>query len=109
MLSSETMAKRTRGSGRPGHRRPGTRPITRTGSFPISETSVGRTPARPPMSLTPDEEARAAELEANIRAEERAAETATRQARERARLADLGATRREGAAAAPLAVRAANE
>ena len=63
------MAKRSRIAGRPGQRRP----LQRAASRPATTTSV-----RPPGSVTAEEEARAAELEAAILAEERAAEQARR-------------------------------
>ena len=87
------MAKRSRVAGRPGQRRP----LQRTGSRPTSA------PARPAGSVTPEEEARAAELEAQILAEEKAAEEARRTAT-RGRQA-------EGAlySSLPLATRAAEE
>ncbi len=75
------MAKRSRGSARPGQRpaRPAQRPARPA------------TPVRPaaaavrPDTLTADEEARAAQLEADMVAEERAAEAARSRARERNR------------------------
>jgi hypothetical protein len=70
------MAKRSRGSRRPGHRPPKARP-TRPG------TATGI--ARPATALSPVEEARAAELEAQIMAEERAAESERNRSRDRAR------------------------
>jgi hypothetical protein len=63
------MAKRSRIGGRPGQRRPIQRPTTRP-------TVVA--PTRRPDSVTPEEEARAAELEAAILAEEKAADNARR-------------------------------
>lgn len=63
------MAKRSRIGGRPGQRRP----IQRTSARP-----TGTRPARPEGSVTHEEEARAAELEAAILAEEKAAEAARR-------------------------------
>lgn len=105
------MAKRTRGTVRPGQRRPVSRPGTRpAGARPAGARPAEATASVPPVrptALTPDEEARAAELEAAIVAEERAAETAQRRTRERAREADLVEPRTRQAA--PLAVRAANE
>lgn len=76
------MAKRARGTTtRPGQRRPLQRPATRSSQSTNRPSSTGSaagsaaTPVRP-ASLTPEEEARAAELEAAIVAEERqAAET----------------------------------
>lgn len=68
------MAKRARGTTtRPGQRRPMQRP-------PARPTAAAPRIAPRPATLTADEEARAAELEAAIVAEEQAAET-TRRAR----------------------------
>ena len=92
------MAKRIRGSNRPGQRRP----TSRLAAPPAR-------PIRPSTSLTPDEEARAAELEAQIVAEERAAEQAARRGRERARGREEGITPVRGRDLAPLSVRAADE
>jgi len=77
------MAKRARGTTtRPGQRRPMQRPATRPataaprpGATAATGTDVGATR---PASLTPEEEARAAELEAAIVAEERQAEQGRR-------------------------------
>ena len=76
------MAKRSRLAGRPGQRRPlqRTAPPRPAGSTPVA-------PPPPPTSITPEEEARAAELEAQIVAEEQAA-TEARNARARGRRAD---------------------
>jgi hypothetical protein len=63
------MAKRSRIGGRPGQRRPIQRPTNR----PAVAAPVRRLDA-----VTPEEEARAAELEAAILAEEKAAEDARR-------------------------------
>jgi hypothetical protein len=57
------------------------------------------------MGLTDSEEARAAEIEAAILAEERAAEASLRRSRDRVRSATEGPVRN----AAPLSVRAASE
>jgi hypothetical protein len=68
------MAKRARGSVRPGQRRPiDRRPVA---------TTAAATPK--PSGLTADEEARAAELEKQLLADERAAEAARSRAKERA-------------------------
>jgi hypothetical protein len=91
------MAKRTRGSHRPG-RRP---PLRREATRPSSPAA----PARP-VGLSREEEARAAEIEAQIMAEERAAEQATRRSRDRGREEHV-ITRLKNAA--PLSVRAADE
>ena len=90
------MAKRSRLAARPGQRRP-----------------LQRTPARtdtpkPVTSVTPEEEARAAELEAAIVAEEKAA-TATRDARDRSRKAATDETAGVSYASVPLSARAADE
>jgi hypothetical protein len=89
------MAKRSRIGARPGQRRP----LQRTAPRPAT--------ARPAGSVTPEEEARAAELEAQILAEERAAEDARRSRDRRAKAPDEG-----GAviySSLPLAERAAQE
>ena len=94
------MAKRTRGS-----RRPGQRP--RTQRPPRPGPAQATAPTRPSTSLTAAEEARAAELEATIMAEERAAEQAQRRGRDRNRgVAAVGSRVRD---AAPLSVRASEE
>lgn len=98
------MAKRARGTTtRPGQRRPmqrsGARPAA-PATRPGASTSA---PATPPATLTPEEEARAAQLEAAIVAEERQAEAGRRSRAERnSSVAPLRA-------ASPLAVAAANE
>jgi hypothetical protein len=91
------MAKRIRGSTRPGHR-----------------PRLQRAPQRPADAaprrsggLTREEEARAAEIEAAILAEERVAQQATRRTRDRDRFSE--ATGSRGRDLAPLAVRAADE
>jgi acetylornithine deacetylase/succinyl-diaminopimelate desuccinylase-like protein len=102
------MAKRARGTTtRPGQRRPMQRPAARPGSPTArpastvgSATPVG---AARPAFLTPEEEARAAALEAAIVAEERQAEEARRN---RAQRSNPDAPVR---ASSPLAVAAANE
>jgi hypothetical protein len=91
------MAKRTRGGTRPGRR------------TPLRQAPQRPSPAtRPSTSLTPDEEARAAALEAQILAEERAASQAAIRTRERAREAEV-APRPVAREALPLSVRAADE
>lgn len=100
------MAKRARGTTtRPGQRRPLQRPAGRPAS-PVARPSAAAAPAPAvarPASLTPEEEARAAELEAAIVAEERRAEEGRRtQAQRNAAPASI----RTGS---PLAVAAANE
>lgn len=95
------MAKRTRGSSRPGQRRPiqrSTRPAKPSEPAPV---------APKPTTLTPEEEARAAEIEAQIVSEEREAEQAQRRARDRQqRAADRDPVVRS---AVPLSVREAEE
>jgi hypothetical protein len=91
------MAKRIRGSTRPGHRPRLQRPPQRP---------ADAAPRRP-GGLTREEEARAAEIEAALLAEERAAQQATRRTRDRDRLGEPTGSR--GRDLAPLAVRAADE
>lgn len=79
------MAKRTRGTGRPGQRRPirrGSRPSGGSASRPTAAQPT-QAAAVPADGLTAEDEARAAELEARIVADERAAETRTRERRGR--------------------------
>ena len=78
------MAKRSRIGGRPGQRRPIQRPANRP---------AVAAPTRPRDGVTPEEEARAAELEAVIVAEEKAADDARRgvNAERRGRAATEGA------------------
>jgi len=90
------MAKRNRGTARPGQRRPGSGPV-RPSTRPA---------ARPSSSLSEDEEARAAELESRIVAQERAAETS--RARTRQAVGRPAEARRTGGQGL-LAVRAAEE
>jgi hypothetical protein len=103
------MAKRTRGSSRPGQRRPitrSTRPVKPAEAAPAEAAPVAPIAPRP-TALTPEEEARAAELEAQIVAEERQAEQAQRQARDRQqRAVDRDPAVRS---AVPLSVREAEE
>jgi hypothetical protein len=107
------MAKRTRGTGRPGQRRPTVRPTARPASAaapaPVDREAepLATAPVRRPGSLTAEEEARAAELEAQIVAEERAAEDAQRRTRDRARTAEIAGPRTRESA--PLHVKAAAE
>lgn len=105
------MAKRVRGSRRPGQRAPLRRDAGRsTGSRPTN-AAVPPTaqPVRPASSLTPEEEARAAELEAAIMAEERAAEQAARRSRDRGRPTAPEVVAPRGRSSLPLSVRAADE
>jgi hypothetical protein len=102
------MAKRARGANRPGQRAP----LRRSGS--PRQQLAGPAPANPaptttprPTTLTQEEEARAAEIEARLVAAERSAEEAARrQARSRRTPDAAPATPRAGAS---LAVRTADE
>ena len=94
------MAKRARGSVRPGQRRPIAR---RAAPSTAPQAAPAAAPAPRPSGLTEAEAARAAELEAQLLAEERAAE----QARERARAKPSVA--RESGPVGALAVRAEQE
>jgi len=76
------MAKRVRGStSRPGQRRPLQRQATRSTARPAAPTAPASQPEPLPDDLMPEEEARAAALEAAIVAEERQAEAAKDRAR----------------------------
>lgn len=102
------MAKRARGTTtRPGQRRPIQRPAARPGSpaaRPGSTAAAESQVAAPrPASLTAEEEARAAQLEAAIVAQERQAEEGRRNRSQRS--APDVAVR----ASSPLATAAANE
>jgi hypothetical protein len=100
------MAKRARGTTtRPGQRRPMQRPAARPGSPEARPASIidATSPAPRPASLTPEEEARAAELEAAIVAEERQADNARRQRAQRT------GTETPVRSSSPLAAAAANE
>jgi hypothetical protein len=88
------MAKQKRLGARPGQRRPLQRPTTRPSA------------TKPAGSVTPEEEARAAELEAQILADEKAADDARKT---RDRRATAGATEATIYSSAPLAERAAVE
>ncbi len=112
MEAPHPMAKRARGSNRPGRRRPIQR-TTRPGAGAAPAAARPAAPApRPTGGLTADEEARAAELEAAIVAQER--EAAAIRARGRARAAAndeaIPAPRGQGRpTAGGLAVRYAHE
>ena len=101
------MAKRSRGTTtRPGQRRPIQRPAARPGSSTVRAASTGPSApeitAPPPDTLTAEEEARAAQLEAAIVAQERQAEASQRRPQRSAPEAAMRTT-------SPLAVAAANE
>ena len=101
------MAKRARGTTtRPGQRRPMQRPASRPGApvaRPVTAAGSSSPVAARPGSLTPEEEARAAELEAAIVAEERQAAEVRRNRVQRS------STEAPVRASSPLAVAAANE
>jgi len=98
------MAKRARGSNRPGQRRP----IQRTAARPAAPAPIA--PATPrSSSLTPEEEARAAELEAKIVADERAAEDARKRTTDRRRSSAAPDLAPGPRTASSLAVRAAED
>lgn len=94
------MAKRQRGSSRPGQRRPTQRQSPARPASPA--------PSRPATGLSEAEEERAAELEAQIVAEERRAETVRSGSRERSR-SGFDAVRGRGRESGLLAARAAEE
>jgi len=98
------MAKRSRGSTRPGQRRPAQRSVPR----PATSGTAAPT-ARPSTALTPEEEARAAELEARLVAEERAAEESRARTRDRSRVAPEAGPRGRTREGSLLAARAAEE
>ena len=96
---STKMAKRTRGSHRPGQRHADKRAPARPQSRPMGSPSGG---------LSAEEEARAAEIESQIVAQDRVAEAGRARSRERARNAEVerpGRARGQGL----LAARAAEE
>jgi hypothetical protein len=92
------MAKRSRLAARPGQRRPLQRPATRPGDAA----------ERPRAGVTREEELRAAELEAQILAEEKVAEDA-RKSRERARKVGPETVGGVNYTSVPLAARASQE
>ena len=100
------MAKRSRGSTRPGQRRPTQRPRP---APPRPQPNTLSAPERPADTLTEAEEERAAELEAGIVEQERAAEAARRRSRERAPAASEPDVAVRGRPRGSLAVRYADE
>jgi hypothetical protein len=94
------MAKRSRLTAKPGQRRPLQRSAARPGEAAV----------RPAAGITRQEEARAAELEAAILAEEKAAED-SRRARDRARRSSASGDVAGGISytSVPLSIRAADE
>jgi hypothetical protein len=93
------MAKRTRGSNRSGQRHQDKRSSARQQPRPAS---------RPGQGLSAAEEARAAELESQIVAQERAAQQPAGRSRDRSRVTDFDPAGRPRGQS-PLAVRAAEE
>jgi hypothetical protein len=93
------MAKRTRGSNRPGQRHADRHSSARPVSRPVSS---------PVNALSDEEEARAAELESEIVAQERVSDAGRDRARERARSAEVARTGKP-VAQGGLAVKAAEE
>ena len=93
------MAKRTRGSNRPGQRHQDRRSSARQQPRPAT---------RPGGGLSVAEEARAAELESQIVAQERAAQQPAGRSHDRSRAADFGPVGRPRGQS-PLSVRAAEE
>ncbi len=101
-----SMAKRQRGSTRPGQRPPTKSP----GGRPSAALAPATVPSRPSGTLTDDELAHAAEIEARIVDEERQATASLERVRDRRRTAaaDLPA-RGRGRAVSTLAIVAADE
>ncbi len=93
------MAKRTRGSNCPGQRHQDRHSPARQQPRPAS---------RPSQGLSAAEEARAADLESQIVAQERAAQQSAGRSRDRSPVADFGPAGRPRGQS-PLAVRAAEE
>jgi hypothetical protein len=93
------MAKRNRGSNRPGQRHPDRHAPARQQPQPAS---------RPAQGLSDAEEARAAELESQILAQERAVQVNLGRSRDKSLGAELDRTGR-ARGQSPLAVRAAEE
>ncbi len=100
------MAKRTRGSTRPGQRRPAQRPRP---AAPRPQPNVLSAPPRPADTLTEEEELRAAELEAGIVERDREADAARRRGRERSTAAIEPEPTVSGRPRGSLAVRYADE
>ena len=101
----DPMAKRSRVSGRPAQRRPSGRPSSRPPGAARPTAQVPTPPPIPAASLTDAELARAAELEAELVAEEKAATAARETARRATRVRGYaGPVSNE-----PLSVRMAHE
>ena len=82
------MAKRQRGGARPGQRAP----LQRGSHPPATPSPQPATPPRPSSSLSDDELARAAELEAQIVAEERSAAASLSRGRDRRRVSSAASS-----------------
>jgi len=100
------MAKRARGSHRPGQRAPLQRTTRPSAPSSAATSAAGAAIAPRPAELTDQEEARAAVLEAQIVAEEKAADDARKRQAERGR---TRGTAPEPATRTTLAVSAAEE
>jgi hypothetical protein len=101
-----SMAKRQRGSTRPGQRPP----TKSTTGRPSAASSPAPVPPRPTGTLTDDDLARAAEIEARIVAEERQANASLDRVRDRRRTtAAEPPLRGRGRAVSTLAIVAADE
>jgi hypothetical protein len=103
------MAKRVRGSARPGQRRPNQR-AARPAPNQLSSKPSAPAPSSPQDDgLTPEEEARAAELEASMVADDAAPPSAARATESGPTARTAAAARGRGATAASLATRYAHE
>jgi hypothetical protein len=85
------MAKRARGSVRPGQRRPTTRRPASSAAAPAAGTTAAPATAKP-SGLSDAELERAAELEAQLLAEEKAAEQSRKRSRDRGTTRDVVGT-----------------
>ncbi len=104
------MAKRQRGSTRPGQRPPTKSPVGRPTGRPTAPTIPAPAPQRPTGTLTEDELARAAAIEARIVDEERQASASLARGRDRRRSTAVEVPGRgRGRAVSTLAVVAADE
>ncbi len=104
------MAKRQRGSARPGQRTPAKNTAGRIPARPVAAATPAPVPQRPAGTLTEDELASAAAIEARIVDDERQASAALARGRERRRSAAAEApVRGRGRAVSTLAVVAADE
>lgn len=94
------MSKKTRGATRPGQRRPVQKAATRPAPSPAVRRADG---------LSAEEEARAAELEAQVVAQERAAAQSRARTRERVRIDDEDRSARRASGQSLLEVKAQAE